>query len=279
MAHSPNTVKMIQAVEACIEVADELYGTSLKDSNVRIRFDLRGYRVPGQAGGTRNRYTKEVRDLYLRFHPEAVEQHLDYMVSVVIPHEVAHLVNYADGSTGNNHDRGWKQVCLALGGTGERTHSLNFGNAPTKEEREAKWEARRPYVYIDDKGVERRITKQRHNAIQNGKVSKRGGFGHVVFPTYIYSDNKGKIGPDSKWHYDPIMKVAINNNKKTSTKRKAPQARKGGPSKADVCRRLIKEFYGKIDDNILIDKIAHEAKLSKSLAKKYFNNNLAKVFA
>jgi len=43
----------------------------------------------------------------------------------VLAHEVAHLVCY-DKKLGSNHDRGWKRVCLALGGNGQRCHGHNF---------------------------------------------------------------------------------------------------------------------------------------------------------
>ena len=46
------------------------------------------------------------------------DRYLNIMVEV-IPHEMAHLVRYAqDGSNGRGHGPKWKEICIQLGGSG-----------------------------------------------------------------------------------------------------------------------------------------------------------------
>lgn len=57
------------------------------------------------------------------------DEHIDNLINDTIPHEIAHLVCYFDRSLGKNHDRGWKRVCMRLGGNGNRCHSYNVQKA------------------------------------------------------------------------------------------------------------------------------------------------------
>ena len=51
------------------------------------------------------------------------EKYLDEAKDTLI-HEFAHIVCFWDRSLGRNHNKGWKKVCRALGGTGNRCHSV-----------------------------------------------------------------------------------------------------------------------------------------------------------
>jgi predicted SprT family Zn-dependent metalloprotease len=263
-----NIAQAIEAVEALLEVADKTYGTSLA-GNVHIRCDIRGFRTAGQARCKRDIFDN-AHSFELRLHPIAIEQHWEDTLSNTIPHEIAHLVNYAKPSTGRRHDRGWKKVCLALGGNSKRCHSLDLG-APSRDERISAREARRPYVYTDSKGTERRLTKIRHKKLQQ----TWGGY------SLRYRDNGGTIDGNSTWRLEPINVISNAKTPKAPVARKAPAKRSGGQSKADIARRLIKlHFPGgpdQLNQEQIIAKIADVCGLSKGLAKTYFNNNLAKA--
>jgi predicted SprT family Zn-dependent metalloprotease len=269
-----NTVKAIQAVEASLEVADEKYGTNLS-GNVRIRCDIRGHKVAGQARWRTNRFSGDTFDYELRLNPRAIENTWHETLTDTIPHEVAHLVCVARPELGRNHDAGWKRVCRALGGTGER---LGKQQIVSDAERQAAYDARRPYIYIDSKGKERRLTAQRHKHLQEGKITKRGGIRRYMTDiTLQYSDNKGTINKDSFVRKETKAKV------KAAPKARKPQARakKGQMTKAQIARNLIKLHFPAGPDQLnqeqIIAKIADVCGLSKGLAKTYFNNNLTKA--
>lgn len=263
-----NIEQAIEAVEALLEVADKTYGTRLA-GNVHIRCDIRGFRTAGEARCKRD-ILNNAHSFELRLHPIAIEQYWEETLSNTIPHEIAHLVNYAKPGTGRRHNRGWKKVCLALGGNGNRCHSLDLG-APSREERMSAREARRPYVYTDSKGVERRLTKIRHKKLQQ----TWGGY------SLRYSDNGARIDGNSTWRFEPISVISNVKTPKAPATRKAPTKRIAGQSKADIARRLIKLHFPAGPDQLntaqIIAKIAGTCGLSKGLAKTYFNNNLAKA--
>ena len=263
-----NIEQAIEAVEALLEVADKTYGTRLA-GNVHIRCDIRGFRTAGEARCKRD-ILNNAHSFELRLHPIAIEQYWEETLSNTIPHEIAHLVNYAKPGTGRRHNRGWKKVCLALGGNGNRCHSLDLG-APSREERMSAREARRPYVYTDSKGVERRLTKIRHKKLQQ----TWGGY------SLRYSDNNGTVDGNSTWRFEPISVISNVKTPKAPATRKAPTKRIAGQSKADIARRLIKLHFPAGPDQLntaqIIAKIAGTCGLSKGLAKTYFNNNLAKA--
>lgn len=257
---TPTTVALMkQKVDECIQKARTKYGVTLAD--VDVRFDIRGHRIAGQAG---HRYGT----FFLRFHPVACEQHLQEMLDEVVPHEVAHLVCYESPMLGRKHNWGWKNVCIALGGTGSRTHTLNLGG-PTQSERLQKHLDRRPFVYRDSQGTERKVTSQCHKAMQlKGKV-------------YIYRDNRGRIDRscflrDERSTARPVRPTL----QPLVTLPQVPTmpTNVDGGSKADRCRALIREYYGKMSDADLITKIAAECGLKRQLASAYFKNNLGKAF-
>ncbi len=263
---TPTTVALMkQKVDECLQKARTKYGVTL--ANVDIRFDIRGHRIAGQAG---HRYGM----FFLRFHPVACEQHLQEMLDEVVPHEVAHLVCYEKPLLGRKHNWGWKNVCIGLGGTGSRTHTLNLGG-PSQQDRVAAHKARRPFVYLDSKGVERPVTSQCHTAMQvKGKV-------------YIYRDNRGRIDRSCFVRDDrypskvqtvqtvnglPTLKPLVNLPPVVT-----PIAN-GTGTKADKCRELIRNHYGKMTDSALIDLIAATCGLKRQLASAYFKNNLARAW-
>ena len=188
---------MRNEINRIIEKAVDLYDVpQLRDTD--IKFDIRSYNFVGQARVRTNKYSGQ-REYTLRLNPKAVEENYDDMLNDTIPHEIAHLVNYAKPSTGRRHNRGWKRVCLALGGNGQRCVENNAYDLdqPTLEERKINHDARRPYVYTDSTGTERRLTKVRHNKLQR----TYGGY------ALTWRDNGGRVDGDSEWRFEKLPNV------------------------------------------------------------------------
>ena len=108
--------RYVADVHACLKKASEMFGVNLNPANVVIDCDLfgrtAGWAHPAKAGKYR-----------LRFNQEAIIKFPEKMADT-IPHEVAHLVCFANPSHGRNHDQGWKNVCRRLGGDESRTHDM-----------------------------------------------------------------------------------------------------------------------------------------------------------
>lgn len=264
-------IRMRKEIDRIIEKAIDLYDVPDLSGTI-IKFDIRSYRFVGQAR-KRNRHGKTT--YTLRLNPRAVAENFDDMLNDTIPHEIAHLVNYARPSTGRRHSRGWKCVCLALGGNGQRlcgTVNYDLGQ-PTSDECKIARDARRPYVYTDSNGVERRLTKQRHNKLRHFL----GGY------TLTWRDG-GQVNHRSSWRFDktPTVKQAA---AKVAPKTRKPQARarKGMLTKAQIARNLIRLHFlpgpDQINNDQIIAKIADTCGLKLGLAKTYFNNNLSKAIA
>lgn len=224
----------------------------------KIRFDIRGHRIAGQAWHEFGTYG-------LRFHPKACAEHLVEILNNTIPHEVAHLVTFANRTLGYNHNRGWKRICMALGGNSTRCHSLDLGG-PSKEQRAIARRARRPYVYTDTYGVIHHLTKQRHKKIVAGVIyGVRGG-------ARIHNSCDYSIIRTPKPTKVKVVRTSQQRFCKTT----------GRKSKADIVRSLIKLHYvpgpDHLNDDQIIAKIMGTCNFKRGLAKAYFNNNLAKAF-
>jgi predicted SprT family Zn-dependent metalloprotease len=133
----------------CAEVfakAAGLYG--LDFSKVEIRFDLKG-RAAGMAGHRFGRF-------YLRFNHDMLSREaFDHVLNDTVPHEIAHTVCQMNPMLGRGHDIGWKRVCRALGGSGERCHTeeVVYGKGGTFE-------------YTTSTGHKARFSETKHKRIQ-----------------------------------------------------------------------------------------------------------------
>ena len=134
------------AVTACLADAVRRYGDKAK-LQPAIRFDLRG-RARGTASVCGGAYA-------LRFNLDAYALDPRDMLASNVPHEVAHIVAHALGH-GLNHGRHWRAICIALGGTGERCHTMNL--PPARKLRR--------YRYVATCGTEVMIGPQRHKKLQ-----------------------------------------------------------------------------------------------------------------
>jgi len=157
-----------QVIEKCQEgfkKAKELYGLDL--SKVGIRFDLKG-RAAGMAcarGGIMGR------TYFMRFNRDMMTRDaFDHLLNNTVPHELAHICCFMNPSLGSNHDAGWERVCLALGGTGARTHKeeVVFGKGNT-------------YEYTTTTGQTVRLSEQKHRKVQGGNplVYLKQSYGRV----------------------------------------------------------------------------------------------------
>jgi predicted SprT family Zn-dependent metalloprotease len=168
-------VSIAQVKEAtldCIKKAETVLG--VKMPNVKITFDLKG-RCAGMAGMARRTPSGFEIGFFIRYNAKFIEvggKTAEHLLLDTVPHEVAHIVCMANPKLGNGHNAGWKRVCLALGGNGQRCYSEN--DAPEAVA------INNPFVYTTDLGFEVKVSKIMHRRIQ-----QEGG-------AYIFK-NKGRV--------------------------------------------------------------------------------------
>lgn len=150
-------------VAECISLAESKLG--VKMPVVNVRFDLTG-RAAGMAGKCKDTY-------YLRFnvaHMALGGRTWEHLLNDTVPHEVAHTVCQANPILGRNHDAGWKRVCRALGGNGQRCY--------TAEDAPEAVAVQKPFTYVTTSGHKVAVSPAIHNKIQRGKTYLyRGGLG------------------------------------------------------------------------------------------------------
>lgn len=238
-------------VADCVRTAEAKFGVKLPQ--VDVRFDLRG-RAAGQAG-FRGQY------FYLRFnlkHMQLGGQTWTHLLNNTVPHEVAHFVCQAVPKLGRNHDRGWKRVCIALGGNGERCYS--------EEDAPEAVAVNRPWVYITTTGHEVRVTKIVHSKIQQGaKYTARG---------------KGALNRECQYNF---MTAPAQAASKKPVIINVPATLPPAPttlttSKADAVRALIREAKqaGQGADTVVAWAVK-QLGMTPALAKTYIRNNWNKV--
>ena len=163
-----------------LDKAEALYGVKI---NPTIAFNLRG-RVAGWAGCKFCALTRKAKDFSLRFNSELIQgDHFEDMITNTVPHEVAHLVCYARPELGRKHDAGWKQVCMALGGDGKRTHNYDVV-------------VRGRWDYITDRGHKVSVTKRYHAAVQAGlTLNFKKGLGAITKSSQHAPSGQLKVMP------------------------------------------------------------------------------------
>jgi predicted SprT family Zn-dependent metalloprotease len=154
----------IQQVKAKVatltQQANTLYNVTLPA--ISIRFDLKGSCV-GWAGHRWGQY-------YMRFNTTMMTgESWEHVINDTVPHELAHIVCYFKPNLGHAHNTGWKRVCRALGGNGERCHNETVVYAKG-----------RTYTYTTTAGHEVNVSDRIHKRIQRGE-------------TYSYKHGKGQI--------------------------------------------------------------------------------------
>lgn len=245
-------------VQEVFALATAKYGLDL--SKVAVRFDLRG-RSAGMAGCKRD-WAGSTKDHYVRFNVDQIlHGNLENMLNDTVPHEVAHVICYMNPMLGNNHDNGWKRVCVALGGTGDRCHSEMVAYAKGNT-----------FQYITTSGDAVNVSQQRHRKIQMGVE-------------YRYRTG-GRINKECQWFKVMTAAQAIGTAKAPAKKEvKAPIAlapkavtTEKKASKADIVRSMIAEAkrLGKGQDYVVANVVATLG-MAKSLARAYVKNNWEKA--
>lgn len=96
-----------KAVADCVARAERMFNVTI--GAVRTNYKIRGARTIARA-------TKLGHQLHMiGFNPKFVEADINDILSDTVPHEVAHLVCYANPALGRGHDTGWRRVAAALG--------------------------------------------------------------------------------------------------------------------------------------------------------------------
>lgn len=117
--------RIIQRVKEVCNTAQSLFGIDLSNIQIVIR-------NCGKAAGKASclRHGSRVTDLKLILNSQLVNEHdASKLIEEVIPHEIAHLICFVRPTLGKNHNRGWSQVCIQLGGSGERCHRYDLETA------------------------------------------------------------------------------------------------------------------------------------------------------
>lgn len=268
------TQQVIARCKEVMERAKAVYGLDL--TGMQISFDLRG-RAAGYAHG--ERYRGVGTDYKVRFNRDMMmRDELKNIIDEVVPHEIAHIVCYMNPALGRNHNPGWKRVCLALGGTGSRTHSLPvvYGKGNT-------------YEYTTDKGHTIRLTERKHKAVQGGqtlRVTKNRG---AINSMCAYSI----VGMNGRTLSNPIVKdapnsaemleVAVAETRVAKMVKQAPHVPVEQPagrqmSKAEVSRRIMQlGFRSGHSYETIIAAMMTTNGYTRQLARATFKANAARV--
>jgi predicted SprT family Zn-dependent metalloprotease len=174
-----------------------------KIPQIQIRFDLRG-RVAGQAGYRGWNY-------FMRFNKDMmVNQAWDHLINDTVPHELAHIICFANGSD-RGHGYAWKRTCRELGGNGERCHSEAVVYAKG-----------RTFVYTTSTGVTVNLSETKHRKIQQGAA-------------YLFKDRtKGRL--DRTCSYSVLGEQPT---KEVPVQTLLPKAPTATGSKAELVRAII----------------------------------------
>lgn len=257
-------------VKECMALANELYDFDLKYNELDITFKSKG-QAAGYAWWRGHRFDAPCDTSYgLKFSTESASLDSDEMLNDTVPHEVAHLVCMYNKRYGKNHDIGWKRVCIALGGTGARTHSQTL----TKARYKAQYEYR-----LGTSGETSKVGPKVHKNIQ-----VRG---------HIYTNNKTRIkfGKDdfirkisSEEHRREHMKKVVeyraaagspsiptSSPKRPTRKPRAPRRTPttGSPSKKELAMIIYK---AETDKDTIINLFMSELNMTAAGASTYFYN-------
>jgi predicted SprT family Zn-dependent metalloprotease len=170
VAGSKNHSVAIARIWEVVEMANKKFGTNINKSNLTIDLGMKGNSAGQASIKCVNGRSAKLKDhdelaLRLRLNAVAIQEHLEDTLNDTIPHEVAHLVNFYDHyvpgrkHSGNAHDAGWTRIAMALGCTGERTHTLELRT--------------NVFDYTLNDGSQVKIGPKHHKKIQNGATGFR----------------------------------------------------------------------------------------------------------
>lgn len=115
--------EIVARINVLFKMANDKFLINIE--NVVVDFSLKGL-AAGQVSIDGEKIT-------LRVNNDALINHYEFMYSEMLPHEVAHIVQYLlEGHL--SHDARWRQYCELLGGTPNTTHDL--GLKPARKQRQ-----------------------------------------------------------------------------------------------------------------------------------------------
>lgn len=221
--------------------ANELYGITLP--HINVRFDVRG-RVAGWAECRFGQYG-------IRFNRDMMlNESWDNFINDTVPHELAHIVCYIKPALGRNHDLGWKRVCRALGGTGERCH---------KEEVQY---AHGTVYYTTSTGHVVPMSLTRHNKVQRGMAYTLQGKGKID-KSCAFNFN----APTAQFVAQPVSAPPV----------AATQQYTGGSNADKVRQRIAQAKRAGENQETVIQWAVATLGQKRQLAKSYVANNWPKV--
>jgi len=156
--------------EELMRRAEQMYGVKLVGLTEQ-KFNITSARILGQAGVKGGLFARRY---YLRWSPMCMAANLEQYMKDTVPHEVAHIVCYANPALGRKHDAGWRRVCIALGGNGSTRATAADKDATTVMRAElAKKRAARAvrrggviaYLYRTKSGEELQLSAIRHKKV------------------------------------------------------------------------------------------------------------------
>lgn len=277
--------QMKQIRDKCQEVFAKAtsYWPHLDFSKVGIRFDLKG-RCAGMA------HYDRAGNHYMRFNADMLKREaFEHLLNDTVPHEIAHIVCFMDRKLGRNHDSGWCNVCLKLGGTGQRCHTeeVVYGKGYT-------------YEYISSNGSTIRVGDKYHCDIQSGStlpfrkgkgsLHKGCAYSVVGFQGRSYEN---PIVKKAEADATPFERITIVGADTPLLKQMFPEvkplvikpvprveitAAHPGESKAAISRRLMSAGYrdGKSYEAIIAEMIAANG-YDRQLARGTFKANAPKI--
>lgn len=178
-----------------------------KVPQIQIRFDLRG-RSAGQAG-------RRGWDYFMRFNRDMmVNQSWDHLFNDTVPHELAHIICFANGSD-RGHGIFWRRTCRELGGTGETYHKEAVVYAKG-----------RTFVYTTSTGATVNLSETKHRRVQQGAY-------------YLFKDRtKGRL--DRTCSYSILgEQPTLVRTKEVPVPSLLPKAPTTSGSKAELVRAII----------------------------------------
>lgn len=188
MRYTANEQKIFDKCDEIVAIAEEKFNVDLSD--VKITLDVRGR----NAGIAQWRRTFGETSYKVRFNNAMINgDAFDDMINDTVPHELAHIVCYMRPELGKNHDAGWKRVCIALGGSGERCHSNKTVHARG-----------RTYEYITSTKKIVRLGDKYHARVQNGEtLYYRSDWGSIPgFSPCLIIGERG-VAYDKPVQFDP----------------------------------------------------------------------------
>ena len=116
-------------INAYLKIAKDRGYKLPKDIGYKLtaKFDITSIRFAGQA-----QKRPATKDMVLRFHKKALEKYGKKYIDSVVAHEVAHIIQYANGKS-SPHGRTFKQIMRMFKADDSRTHTFDLRSLSTSK--------------------------------------------------------------------------------------------------------------------------------------------------